>query len=155
MSNKDIDIKNRTNYFFNDLINIKKFDPNNIKIDEKSYKNIFIYYIGYVTIKVSKYVKIYIVNPLYLIFNKVNEYFEKNNENKYLTLVPTNESKEKIKKYEKIWSKIRDLIRSLTKNSNDYDEKYMEIKFNSDDELIEISTMTIVLRAVFHENKKK
>ena len=155
MSNKDIDIKNRTNYFFNDLINIKKFDPNNIKIDEKSYKNIFIYYIGYVTIKVSKYVKIYIVNPLYLIFNKVNEYFEKNNENKYLTLVPTNESKEKIKKYEKIWSKIRDLIRSLTKNSDDYDEKYMEIKFNSDDELIEISTMTIVLRAVFHENKKK
>ena len=155
MSNKDIDIKNRTNYFFNDLINIKKFDPNNIKIDEKSYKNIFIYYIGYVTIKVSKYVKIYIVNPLYLIFNKVNEYFEKINENKYLTLVPTNESKEKIKKYEKIWSKIRDLIRSLTKNSDDYDEKYMEIKFNSDDELIEISTMTIVLRAVFHENKKK
>ena len=155
MSNKDIDIKNRTNYFFNDLINIKKFDPKNIKIDEKSYKNIFIYYIGYVTIKVSKYVKIYIVNPLYLIFNKVNEYFEKINENKYLTLVPTNESKEKIKKYEKIWSKIRDLIRSLTKNSDDYDEKYMEIKFNSDDELIEISTMTIVLRAVFHENKKK
>ena len=38
MSNKvkDIDIKNRTYYFFDDIINIKKFDPNNIKIDEKS-----------------------------------------------------------------------------------------------------------------------
>ena len=50
MSNKvkNISIKNRTYYFFNDIINIKNFDPNNIKIDEKSYKNISIYYIGYV-----------------------------------------------------------------------------------------------------------
>ena len=50
-------------------------------------------------------------------------------------LVPTNESIEKIKKYEEMWSKIRHLIRSMTKNSDDYDEKYMKIKFNSDDEL--------------------
>ena len=71
MSNKvkDIDIKNRTYYFFNEIINIKNFDPNNIKTDEKSYKNIFVYYIRYVTIKDSKYVKICSVNPLYLIFN--------------------------------------------------------------------------------------
>ena len=50
MSNKvkDIDIKNRAYYFFNDFINIKNFNSNNIKIDEKSYKNILIYYIGYV-----------------------------------------------------------------------------------------------------------
>ena len=50
MSNKikDIDIKIRTYNFFNDVINIKNFDPNNIKINEKSYKKIFIYYIGYV-----------------------------------------------------------------------------------------------------------
>ena len=53
MSNKfkDIDIKNRTYYFFNDINNIKMFDPNNIKTGEKSYKNILIYYIGYVTLK--------------------------------------------------------------------------------------------------------
>ena len=60
----------------------------------------------------------------------------------------------KNKKYEELWSKIRDLIRSITKNSDDYDEKYMKIKFNSDDELppnkmIEILTITIVVRAVF------
>ena len=55
---KDIDIKNRTNYLFNDIINIKKFDPNKIEIDEKSYKNILIYHIGYVTIKDLKYVKL-------------------------------------------------------------------------------------------------
>ena len=52
MSNKfkDISIKNHKHYFFDDVINIKNFDPNNIKIDEKSYKNILIYYIGYVAI---------------------------------------------------------------------------------------------------------
>ena len=74
-------------------------------------------------------------------------------------LVPANERKEKTKKYEELWSKIKDLIRSITKNADDYDEKYMKMKFNSDDELplnktIEIPTMTIVVRAVFHENNK-
>ena len=73
MSNKmkDMDIKNRTYYFFDDIINIKIFDLNEIKIDEKSYKNILIYYIGYVTIKNSKYVKINSVNLLYLIITTV------------------------------------------------------------------------------------
>ena len=89
---KDTDIKNQTYYFFSDVINIKNFDPNNIKIDEKSYKSI-IYYIGYLTIKDLKYVTINSVNPLCLIFIKVSGYFEEINGNKYLTLVPTNESK--------------------------------------------------------------
>ena len=58
MSNKVkiINMKNQTYYFFNDIINIEDFDPNHMKINEKSYKNILIYYIGYVTIKDSKYV---------------------------------------------------------------------------------------------------
>ena len=156
MSNKveDIDIKNRTYYLFNDIIDIKNVDPNNIKMDEQSYKNILIYYIEHVTVKDSKYVQIYSANPLYLIFNKVNGYFEEINTNKHLTLVPTNESKEKIKKYEELWSKIRDLIRSITKNSDDYDQTYMKIKFNSDGELplnktVEILSMTIV-KETFH-----
>ena len=73
-------------------------------------KNILIYYIGYLTIKDSKYLKPYSINPLYLIlnFNKVNVYFEQINGNKYLMLVPTNESKEKVKIFEELWSKIRD-----------------------------------------------
>ena len=49
------------------------------------------------TIKDSKYVKINIVNPLYLIFNKVDGYFEKINGYRYLMLVPTKENKEKVK----------------------------------------------------------
>ena len=47
---------------------------------------------------IKKDLKIYSVNPLYLIFTNVNRYFEEINGNKYLMLVPTNESKEKIKK---------------------------------------------------------
>ena len=61
-------------------------------------KDILIYNTGYVTIK--EYIKIYSVNPLYLIFRNVNRYFDKIDESKYLTLDPTNESKEKILK---IW----------------------------------------------------
>ena len=72
------------------------------------------------TIKYSKYAKIYSVNSLYIIFSKVNGYFEEVNGSKYLTLVPTNESKEIIKKYEELWSKIRYLIRLITKSSVDY-----------------------------------
>ena len=53
-----MNIKIRTCYFFSDIIDIEDFDPNNIKIDQMSYKNIFIYYIGYVTI-VTEYVKEY------------------------------------------------------------------------------------------------
>ena len=49
---KYISIEKHTYYFFDDVINIKNFDPNNIKIDETSYRNILIYYIGYVMIKV-------------------------------------------------------------------------------------------------------
>ena len=101
MSNKikDIDIKNHMHYFF-DIINIKFFDPNNIKIDEKSYNNILIYCIEYVMIKDWNNVKINRVNPLYLIFCKVKGYFEEINKSKYLTSVTTNDIKEKIKKYE-------------------------------------------------------
>ena len=58
---------NRTRYFFDDIINIKNFDPNLLKIDKKSHNNIDVYYIGYITMKDSDYVKINTVNPLYYI----------------------------------------------------------------------------------------
>ena len=74
-----------------------------------------------------------------------------------MTLVPTNENKGSIKKYEELWSKIRVLIK--TKNSDDYGKKYMKIKFNSDHQLpinktIEIPIMTIVVIAIFLDNIK-
>ena len=157
MSNKvtDIDIKKPTYNFFDDIINIKKVDPNKIELDEKSFKNILIYDIGYVTIKVLKYVKINSVNNLLLIFSKVKEYFEEISKSKHLTLVPTNDRKEKKKiKNEELGSKIKDLIRSIIKRLDGYDEKYMKIKFNSDDELPpneKIETPTTI--RIFENNK--
>ena len=74
---KQIDIKNRTYYFYNDMINIKKFDSNLLKIDKKSYKDIDIYNIGYITIKkIDDYENIYSVNPLYLIIDHASGYTE-------------------------------------------------------------------------------
>ena len=70
------------------------------------------------------------VNLSYLIINNVNGYFEENNGSKCLALVPTKEKK-KIKNM-KNWRKIRYLFRSTT---DDYDKKYMKIKFHSDDQL--------------------
>ena len=64
---KEINIKNRTYYFFDVMINIKDFDPSLIKIDKKSYKNTGIHYIGYMTMKDFNNVKIDSVNPLFLI----------------------------------------------------------------------------------------
>ena len=62
---KDINIKNRTYYFYDDMVNIKDFDTNFLKIEKKSFKSIAVYYIGYIT-KKDKY-QINSVNPLYLI----------------------------------------------------------------------------------------
>ena len=83
---KDIDLKNRT-YFFDNMIIIKSLDLNKSKIrshTKKSYKNILIYYIGYVMVKELRYVKFNSVNPLYLFVNKINGYIEESNGNKYL-----------------------------------------------------------------------
>ena len=67
---KQTNSKNRTYYFFNGMINIENFDSSLVKIDKKSYKNIGIYYIGYITIKsISDYESINSVNPLYLIIS--------------------------------------------------------------------------------------
>ena len=69
------------------MIKIKVLDPNNIKKDKESYKNILIYYIGYVMVKDLRYLKNNSVNTMYLIVEKVNGYIEKSNGNKYLLLV--------------------------------------------------------------------
>ena len=103
---KEIDIKNPMRYFFNDLINIKNVDPNKIKTEKKPYKNVLFYYIRYVA---TNSVKI-----LYLIINEVNGCIEESNGNTYMTLAPTDESIDTLKNYKEIWSKIRDLIRSIS-----------------------------------------
>ena len=98
---KQINIKNRTYYFYNDIIDLKNFEPNLLKIDKKSYKNIDIYYIGYITIKkIDDCENIYSVNPLYLLVNHASGYIEEKNGNKYLIFDDSvNENKALLKKY--------------------------------------------------------
>ena len=74
---KQINIKNRTYYFYNDIINLKNFKSNLLEIDKKSYKDIGIYNIGYITIKkIDDCENIKSVNPLYLLIAHANGYIE-------------------------------------------------------------------------------
>ena len=74
---KEMNIKNRTYYFFDGMLNIKNFNPNLLKIDKKSYKNIDIYYIGFITNKnLGDYESIHSVNPLYSIVGEIDRYIE-------------------------------------------------------------------------------
>ena len=104
---RQINIKNRTYYFYNDQIDLKDFDARLLKIDKKDYNEIDIYYIGYVTIKkIGDYNNINSVNPLYLMINKMIGHFEEKDEIKYLVLDEINENKELLKKYEEVWEGI-------------------------------------------------
>ena len=158
---KQINIKNRTYYFFNDMINIKDFDPSLIKIDKKSSKNIGIYYIGYITIKsISGYENINSVNPLYLIIGNVDGYIEEINANKYLTFASTDKNNKVLEKYAKLWNEIRYHIQAINSGkSGEYDKDYMIIKFNSNDNLplnkiLKLHMLTIIVRSVFEEDGK-
>ena len=92
---KQIDIKNRTYYFYNDIISIKYFDPILLKISKKSYKDNGIYNIGYITIKkIDDCENIYSVNPLYLLVNHEKGYTEEKGVNKYLIVDSIDKNKE-------------------------------------------------------------
>ena len=76
-----------------------------------------------------------------------------------MALVPAEGGEGTLKKYQELWNKIRDLIISKTNNSDNYDEKYMKIKFNSDDDFplkrtLELYNIEIVVRSVFQEDNK-
>ena len=71
---KEINIKYHTYYFCNKMHNIKKIDLGLIKTENKSYKNIDIYYIGYITLKYFDYNDIHTITPLYFILDEVDGY---------------------------------------------------------------------------------
>ena len=157
---KEINIKNRTYYLYSDMINIKNFDQVLLKIDRKSFKNIGIYNIGYITIKkIDDCETIYSVNPLYLLINHANGYIEEKNENEYLIFDSTDENKEQLKKYNNVWNGIKNKIEEVSSGECDYEKDYMKIKFNSDDNLplnkpLKFHNMTIIIRSVFEEDGK-
>ena len=80
LTTKQSNIKNRTYYYLNDLINLKDFDPKLLKLDKKSSMDVGIYYIGYVT-KKPEY-SINSVNPLYLLISELDGFVEEENGNK-------------------------------------------------------------------------
>ena len=96
-----------------------------LKIDKKSYKDIGIYNIGYITIKkIGDCKNIYSVNPLYLHITHTRRYIERSstekiNENKYLIFNSIDENKELLKKYNDVFNEIRDKIKEI--NSDEYD----------------------------------
>ena len=157
---KKINIKNRTYYFYNDIIDLENFDARLLKIDKKSYKDINIYNIGYITKKkIDDCININSVNPLYLGITHVNGYIEEKDSNKYLVFDSTDENKELLKKYNDVFNGIRDKIKEINSNECDYEKDYMKIKFNSDDDLplnksLKFRLMTITIRHIFKEDGK-
>ena len=106
---KEINIKIQTYYSFDDMINIKNFHSNLLKIDKKSYKDTDIYYIAYITIKkFGDCENIHNVNPWYFIIHSATGHFKEKNDEKYLILGSTD-------KYEAVWSGIRSEIKTLNK----------------------------------------
>ena len=93
------------------MVNIKKFDLNLWKIDKKSYKDIGIYNIGYITVKKTDYYEIiYSVNPLYLIVDHASRYIEEKEVNKYFIFESTDENKDLLKKHN-VFNEIRNKIK--------------------------------------------
>ena len=157
---KQINIKIRTYYFHNDIIELENFDSSLLKIDKKSYNDIGIYNIGYITIKkIGNCKNIYSVNPLYLSINDASRYIEKINENKYLIFDSIDENKELLKKYNDVFNGIMGKIKEVSNDECDYEKDYMKIKFNSDDNLplnkpLNFLNITITIRSVLEEDGK-
>ena len=120
---KELNIKNQTHYFLDDMIDIKNFQSNLLKIDKKSHKDIDIYYIGYITIK-----KLHSLIPLYLIIRSAAGYFKEENNKKYLIIDST-------EKYEEVFSGIESEIETINEgNEMFYEENYSRIGVNTDDD---------------------
>ena len=171
---KQIKIKNRTYYFYSDIIDLENFDSSLLKLDEKSYKDIGIYTIGCITIKkVGDCKNIYSVNPLYLHITHASGYIKEKDVNKYLIfdsiklqlmklhsieLHLIDKNKDLLKKYN-VFNGIRDKIKDINNDDCDYEKDYIKIKFNSDDNLplnkpLNFHNMTITIRSVFEEDGK-
>ena len=158
---KRLNIKNRTYYFHDDLINLKNVDPTLLNLHKKSLMGISIYYIAYITTKsISDYENITIVNPLYLIINDADGYIEENNKNKYLSFASADNNKEVLKKYIKLWDEVKYHIQTINDDEfGEYGKDYMKIKFYSDDNLplnkiLKFSVLTIIIRRVFENDGK-
>ena len=157
---KEINIKERTYYFYNDIIDIETFDSKNLKLDKKTYKDLDIYNIGYVTIKkIGHGYDVNSVNPLYLHIDNASGYIEEINEDKYLVFDVRDENKELLKSYDDVFNGIMGKIKKIDDDWLEYTKDYTKIKFNSDDNLplkkpLKLYNMVVTIRCVFSEDNK-
>ena len=105
------------------------------------------------------YVQISSINPLYLIIGNVDGYIEEKNGNKYLTQNSTDNNKELLAKYTKLWDGINNLIIEMNDKPGKYGKDFMKIKFNSADDLplnktLKLHNLTTFVRSVFQEDSK-
>ena len=155
---KKMNIKNRTYYIYDDLIKLFDFNPNMLKLDKKTFKDINIYYNGYVT-KKEEY-KINSVNPLYLLIYKIDDFIEEKRGNKYLNIAFIDSNDEVLRKYREVLGGIKSGIEKINDNkSGEYERDYIKIKFDSDDKLplnkqLKFLSVTIVIRSVFEDDGK-
>ena len=106
-STKQINIKSRTYYFHNYIIDLKTFDSKNLKLDKKIYKDLDIFNIGYVTFKkIGDCYDVNSVNPLYLRINNASGYIKEINKDKYLIFGDTDKNKELLEIYDDVFSGI-------------------------------------------------
>ena len=143
------------------MINIKDFDSNLLKIDKKSYTNIGIDYIGYITIKnISDYENIYSINPLYVIIGEIDGYIKEENENKYLTFASADKNKEVLKKYTELCDGIKNSVEKRNDSkAGEYGKDFIKIKFNSDNnlplnEILNLHMLAVIVRSVFEDDGK-
>ena len=149
-----INIKNRGFYFCDDMINIKNFRSNLLKIDKKSHEDIDIYYIGYFTIKkFSDCENIYSVIPLCLIIDPAPGHFKEKYGEKYLII-------DSAEKYNGVFSKIKSKIKTLNSGKELlYEKNYARIGMNTDDDLplnkqLKFPALTIIIRCVLQKYEK-
>ena len=154
---KQINIKNRTYYFYNDQINLKDFDASLLKVDKKDYNEIDIYHIGYVTFQ-EKIINS--ANLLHLIINEIIGHVGEKNKNKYLVLDDVDENKDVSKKYEGLWEGVKKKIERINGGEKvEYGKDFKKIRFESDDDLpmnnlIKLRLLTIIIRSVFSKYGK-
>ena len=153
MTIKQLNIKNRTYYFFNDSINI--FEASNLKLDKKTSLGLNIYYIGYVDKKPEWNVNS--VNPLYLMINGFYGTISEKNGVKYSTINGINKNNEVLKKYNQVFDGLKYLINKIDKSDVVYKKDYMKIKFNTDDDIpmnkmLYFPKTTILIRCVFEKD---
>ena len=157
MITKQMNIKNRTYCFYNDLINIKDFDAKNLKLDKEISVGLGIYYIGYVD---KNEWKINSVNPLYMLIDRIDGFIEEKHGDKYLNIADTDRKSEVLTKYSEVWNGIKDCIKKMNNSElGEYDKDYMKIKFNPGDDIplnkvLNFLTITVVIRNIFEKYGK-